>query len=124
MDRSLAGRPPFGRLNRPATTRPRRAPRSAARPRRRLRLALIAALIAAPLLAGGWLWLKHSPLVAVQSVKISGVHGPDAAAIDVALTDAARHMTTLDVRPGALRAAVAPFLVVREVQATAQFPHG
>src|SRR5712691_6833679 len=33
-------------------------------------------------------------------------------------------MSTLDVRPGTLRAAVAPFRVVREVRATASFPHG
>ncbi len=33
-------------------------------------------------------------------------------------------MSTLDVTPGALRAAVAPFPVVREVRATASFPHG
>ena len=33
-------------------------------------------------------------------------------------------MSTLDVRPGALRAAVAPFRVVREVRAIPSFPHG
>jgi cell division protein FtsQ len=94
------------------------------RRRRRLRLALLAVLVSSPVLAGGWLWLRHSSLVSVQRVLVSGVHGPDAQAIDAALTRAARRMSTLDVRPGALRAAVAPFRVVRGVRATASFPHG
>jgi cell division protein FtsQ len=94
------------------------------RRRRRLRLALLAVLVCAPLLAGGWLWLRHSSLVSVQRVLVSGVHGPDARAIDAALTGAARRMSTLDVHPGALRAAAAPFRVVRDVQATPSFPHG
>jgi cell division septal protein FtsQ len=92
--------------------------------RRRLRLALIVLLLAAPPLAGGWLWLRHSSLVSVEHVKVSGVHGPDAHAIDAALIGAARHMSTLDVHLGALRAAVAPFRLVREVRASPSFPHG
>ena len=39
-----------------------------------------------------------SSLVSVQRVQISGVRGPEAAAIDAALSRAARGMTTLDVR--------------------------
>jgi cell division protein FtsQ len=81
---------------------------------------LAVALVLAP---GGWLLLRHSPLVSVQRVQVSGVHGPEAAAIDAALVAAGRHMSTLDVRTGALLAAVAPFRVVREVHATAGFPH-
>jgi cell division protein FtsQ len=81
------------------------------------------ALLCAPVLTGGWLWLRHSSFVSVDHVRISGVQGPDAHAIEAALTDAARHMSTLDVRAGALRAAVAPFRVVREVQVTVGFPH-
>jgi cell division protein FtsQ len=61
--------------------------------------------------------------VSVRRVGISGVSGPEAGAIDAALSRAARHMTTLDVRVGALRAAVAPFRVVRDVQASPVFPH-
>src|SRR5439155_5503304 len=91
--------------------------------RRRLRIALLVCVIVAPLLGGGWLWLRHSSLVAVRDVRISGVHGRDAAAIDAALVRVARQMSTLDVRPAALRAAVAPFRVVRDVRATASFPH-
>jgi len=92
--------------------------------RRRLRITLLSVLAALPLLAGGWLWLRDSSLVSVQHVQVSGVHGPDARAIEAALVGAARHMSTLDVRPGALRAAVAPFRVVREVQTSPSFPHG
>jgi len=91
--------------------------------RRRLRIALLAALIAVPLLGCGWLWLRQSPFVSVQRVQISGVHGPDAAAVQSALTDAARGMSTLDVHTGALLAAVAQFRVVREVRAVPRFPH-
>jgi cell division protein FtsQ len=94
------------------------------RRRRRLRIALLGVLGALPLLAGGWLWLRHSSLVSVERVRVSGVHGPDAGAIEAALAGAGRHMTTLDVRPEALRAAVAPFRVVRDVQASPSFPHG
>jgi cell division protein FtsQ len=95
-----------------------------ARRHRRLRVALIVTVIALPLLAGGWVWLRDSPLVSVERVQISGVRGPEAGAIDAALTTAARRMTTLDVRSGALRSAVAPYRVVREVRAIPSFPHG
>jgi cell division protein FtsQ len=81
-------------------------------------------VISTPLLAGGWLWLRDSSLVAVEHVQISGVHGPEAAAIDAALVRTARHMSTLDVRPSMLRSAAAPYLVVRDVHASPSFPHG
>ncbi len=92
--------------------------------RRRLRIALLAVLIALPLLGGGWLLLRHSPLVSVEHVKISGVHGPSAHALDAALSDAAKGMSTLDVHPAALMAAVSSFHLVREVRAYPSFPHG
>jgi cell division protein FtsQ len=92
--------------------------------RRRLRIALLALLIALPLLGCGWLWVRQSPFVSVQRVQISGVHGPEAAAVRSALTDAARSMSTLNVHTGALLAAVAPLRVVREVRAVPRFPHG
>jgi cell division protein FtsQ len=92
--------------------------------RRRARLALLAVLIALPVLGGGWLLLRHSSFVAVQRVRISGVHGPQATAIDAALLAAAHRMSTLDVNTAALRAAVAPFRLVRELHAIPSFPHG
>lgn len=92
--------------------------------RRRIRIALICVLASLPLGAGGFLALRHSPLVAVRHVQLSGVHGAEAPAIEAALVAAARHLSTLDVRTGALRAAVAPFRVVRELKAVPSFPHG
>ncbi len=94
------------------------------RPHRRLRIALIALLIATPLLAGGWLWLRSSSLVAVEQVRVSGLHGSDAPQIEAALNAAGRRMTTLDVDPAALRAAVAAYPVVAGVKVSTSFPHG
>jgi cell division septal protein FtsQ len=94
------------------------------RARRRLRIALIATLIALPLLGGGWLWLRHSPLVSVEHVRVSGVHGSDARAIDAALTSAAKRMSTLDVSTSRLRAAVASYPVVGDLRVHTSFPHG
>jgi cell division protein FtsQ len=91
---------------------------------RRLRIALLCSLLAAALLTGGWLWLRSSSLVSVQRVAVSGVEGPDARAIEAALTQAARRQSTLDLHPGELRAAVAQFPVVRDLRAIASFPHG
>src|SRR4029077_2161592 len=65
--------------------------------RRRLRAALMLAVVLGALGGGAWLWLRHSSLAAVRQVRISGVHGPDASAIDAALGAAARRMSTLDV---------------------------
>jgi cell division protein FtsQ len=90
---------------------------------RRLRIALLVCFVSVPLLVGGWRWLRHSSLVSVRQVHVTGVHGPDAQAIEAALSGAARHMSTLDVKLGALRTAVASFAIVREVQAAASFPH-
>ena len=111
--------PPF-----PALTAPVRKLASHVWRRRRLRIALLAVLAALPLLAGGWLWLRDSSLVAVRQVEISGVHGPEAHEIRAALVAEARHLSTLDVDSGALRSAAAPFSVVREVRAAPSLPHG
>ncbi len=101
--------------------------RRAAR-RRAIRLPgprLVAALaLAVALLAGGWLWLRDSSLVAVRRVTITGVSGPDAGRIRSALMLAAHNMTTLDVKNGELNTAVAPYPVVKSLSVTTQFPHG
>ena len=98
------------------------------RPRRlhpRLRALTVVIVIAlALLLGGGWLWLRESSLVAINRVTITGVSGPDAAEIRSALRAAAENMTTLDVRIGQLRSAVAPYPVVKDLRVRAQFPHG
>jgi len=75
-------------------------------------------------LAGGWLWLRDSSLVAVRRVTVTGLTGPDAGRIRSALILAARNMTTLDVNRHALDTAVAPYPVVKSLGVSTQFPHG
>jgi cell division protein FtsQ len=87
-------------------------------------VALLAVIVALPLLGGGFMLLRNSSLVAVEHVRVSGVHGAEATAIDAALVAAAHHMSTLDVNAGALAAAVAQYPVVSHVRAVASFPHG
>lgn len=91
-------------------------------PSRRRLLAGAVALIA--LLAGAWLWLRDSSLVAVRHVSVSVQSGPEAQRIRSSLLAAARTMTTLDVRMGELRTAVAPYPVVKDLRVSPQFPHG
>jgi cell division protein FtsQ len=92
--------------------------------RKRLRIAFVAIALAIPLLAGGWLLLRDSSLVSVEHVRIGGVHGADAPAIEAALERAARQMSTLDVQQGKLRAAVASYPIVGDLQVSSSFPHG
>jgi cell division protein FtsQ len=94
--------------------------------RRRLHVrvrVVLGAAAALALLAGGWLWVRDSPLVAVTKVTITGVSGPQAPSIRSALTLAARNMTTLDVHENALRMAVAPYPVVDDLRVSTHFPH-
>src|SRR5438270_9593062 len=132
MERSPTARLALGRLAMPF---PRGLPRAPGTARvraavalllrtRAARRVLLAAIVWLALLGGGYFALRHSSFVAVEHVHISGVEGAQAHAISSALQSAARHMSTLDVNTGALRAAVAQFGVVREVTASAQFPHG
>jgi cell division protein FtsQ len=92
--------------------------------RRRLRIAAIALALAVPLLAGGWLWLRNSSFVSIEHVRVSGLHGANAPAIEAALADAARQMSTLNVNQGKLHAAVASYPVVGALQVHTSFPHG
>jgi cell division protein FtsQ len=101
---------------RPRSARRRRLPR----PGPRFLAALVAVLALA---AGGWVWLRNSSLVAVQRVTVIGVSGPDAGQIRSALIVTARSMTTLNVRMGALRTAVEPYPVVKQLHVTTSFPH-
>lgn len=82
----------------------------AARPRR-----LLVLVLALALLAGGWLWLRDSSLVAVREVQVTGATGPQAEAIRAALAAAGRDQTTLRVRGDALRKAAAPYPIVRDL---------
>src|ERR687885_233188 len=72
----------------------------------------------------GWAWLRDSPLVAVRTVTVTGVSGPDAREVRDALVAAARDMTTLHVRTGDLRSAVDAYPGVLGVQTDAHLPHG
>lgn len=85
-------------------------------------MAIVAILVLAA--GGAWLWLRDSSLVAVTAVTVTGASGPNAAQIDAALETAAHGMTTLDVNVGELRAAVAEFPSVKDVQVSTAFPHG
>jgi cell division septal protein FtsQ len=77
-----------------------------------------------PFLGGGWLLLRRSSFVAVHQVRITGVHGAEAQAVQSALEQSAHGMSTLDVSIAALRAAVAPLRVVRSLRVVPHFPHG
>jgi cell division protein FtsQ len=85
--------------------------------------ATVVLLLALPLLGGGWLWLRGSSLVAVEHVRITGVHGPEAIEIRAALEDSAKRMTTMDFNAGALRSALASYPIVAGVQVRTSFPH-
>src|SRR5450631_2814621 len=87
--------------------------------RTRLRTALLALLICAGLLAAGFVALRHSSLVAVREVQITGVRGPQSGGIEAALTSAAHGMSTLAVSDSALLAAVSQYPVVSAVHAYA-----
>jgi cell division protein FtsQ len=122
VDRSFAARP--GSASRvPSIGRLVRLP-AFALPRGAVAKGICAALVVLVLLGGGWLLLRKSPLVSVEHVQIAGVQGVDAGPIDAALRGAAHGMSTLNVNVGALRAAVAPYRVVRNLSVSTSFPHG
>src|SRR5919201_502292 len=75
------------------------------------------------LLGGAWLWLRASSFVAVRQVDVTGMSGEQAPRVRAALEQAAQDMTTLHVRTGQLRTAVAPFPAVASIEAHADFPH-
>jgi cell division protein FtsQ len=101
----------------------RRLLRRLPRPRGGWGRVLLVVLALLALAAGGWVWLRTSSLVAVKRVTIVGVSGRDAHRIRAALTAAAHNMTTLDVKMAALRTAVAPYPVVKQLHVSTQFPH-
>ncbi len=96
------------------------AARSRRWPLRRLALFSVVALCAVAALYEG---AVHTPISAVQQVRVEGVRGVDARAIDAALRRSALGMSTLAVDEGALRSAVERFPVVRAVSTQASFPH-
>jgi cell division protein FtsQ len=89
---------------------------------RRLQVGLIAVAVIA-VTAGGAFWLRDSSLVAITDVEISGVTASDGDQVAQALTAAAQDMTTLHVRKGALRNAVATYASVGDITTKTDFPH-
>src|SRR5919202_3315064 len=97
--------------------------RVAIRPtRQRVRL-LLACLPLIAAVVGGWLWFRDASFTRVTQLDVTGLTAPDAARVRAALAGAARRMTTLHVRAGALRDAVAPFQSVAGIRVDADFPH-
>jgi cell division protein FtsQ len=92
-------------------------------PRRPPARAVAACVGVLALLGGAWLWLRDSSLVAVRQVDVTGMSGEQAPRVRAALEQAAQDMTTLHVRTGQLRTAVAPFPAVASIEAHADFPH-
>ncbi|MDP4603720.1 MAG: FtsQ-type POTRA domain-containing protein, partial [Solirubrobacteraceae bacterium] len=85
---------------------------------------VVSLLVAAAFLLGGWVWLRDSSLVAVESVTVTGASGLGAPAVRSSLTGAAQQMTTLNVDRGALNAVVARFPLVKGISVKTDFPHG
>jgi cell division protein FtsQ len=82
------------------------------------------ALLACTVVAGYFLWLRDSSLVAVHRLTVTGAEGPQGQEIRAALADAAKNMTTLHVRQDELDRAVRRFPIVESVSADASFPNG
>lgn len=97
-------------------------PRLPARlPRPSRRFAAGALVVLAALVPAG-LWLRDSSLVSVDEVTVTGLSGPQAAAIRQALETAGREMSTLSVDEQALADAVRRFPVVAAVRADGRPP--
>lgn len=90
------------------------------RPRPRTFVLVVVAIV---VLLAGWFWLRDSSLVAVRTVEVTGIQGPQAPGVRAALDEAARSMTTLHVRRSALDTAVAPYAIVKQIDVSTSFPH-
>ena len=91
---------------------------------RRIGLRGLAVLVAlAAILAGAFVWVRQSSLVAVQQVTVTGVRGPDAGAIRSTLVRTAESMTTMRFDRRRLDAAVAQYSFVRALRVTTHIPH-
>ena len=90
--------------------------------KRRAVLATAGTVVLGALLGGGWLWLRDSSLVRVETVTVRGATSSQEALVRGALEEAARRMTTLHVREDALRSAVAPYPSVADVRVSVDLP--
>ncbi|MEJ7785921.1 MAG: FtsQ-type POTRA domain-containing protein [Solirubrobacteraceae bacterium] len=87
------------------------------------RRTLAAMLVGVLLLVPGWFVLRSSPLVGVDEVSITGLSGPQATQVRLALEAAAQEMTTLKVDEQALRDAVSQYPIVASINARAHPLH-
>jgi cell division protein FtsQ len=88
---------------------------------RRGRIVLALAVLGG--LAAAYLgWVRDLPVFAVERVEVSGLRSAEADEVRSALERAARGMTSLHVREGRLRQAVAGFASVRSLQASGRPP--
>ena len=79
-------------------------------------------LVAGTGVLGFYLWLRDSPLVRVEHVKVAGLTTRDAPAIRRTLRQAALRMTTLHYDAAALEQAVDAFPAVRSLSVSADLP--
>jgi cell division protein FtsQ len=84
---------------------------------------LAGVVVAACALAGGWLWVRDSSLLAVRDVSVSGADSTEGAQIRSALRTAALDMTTLHVREDALRSAVSQYPSIKGLDVSSDLPH-
>jgi cell division protein FtsQ len=110
--RAVSHSRPGGRVRRPAAR--------GAVLRRRL---LAAGIVIIAIYAGYMLWFRNLSWFAIHDVKIDGATTSERE-IRSAVTQAAGDMTTLHIKDGELRDAVARFPTVASVRASTSFPHG
>jgi len=79
------------------------------------RAAVVVLLLALALFALFWLWFRHSSFVTIEQVQVHGAE--DSPAVAIALDEAARGMSALDLDVEALRAVVADDPTVRSLSA-------
>lgn len=91
-------------------------------PRRLPRRALLAAAALLVALAGGFLFVRDSEIVAVERVAVRGASGPDAPKVEAALRHVARDMTTLNADAGRLEKAVEQYPTVDAVELDRDLP--
>lgn len=91
---------------------------------RRLRLFLILGTVLVVTLGIGWLWLSNSSLLAVRTVSVSGLSGPNAGTMRARLIATAKQMTTLNLSESKLEQAIGDFPYVQSVEVSAHYPHG
>lgn len=84
---------------------------------------LVVLCVLATVLGAGFLWLRESSLVAVREVSVTGASSSQEARVREVLQRSALGMTTLAVREDELRAAVAPYASVADLQVDPSFPH-